>query len=203
MSHHDEKNKKKRYKVINKSKNNKESRIKEIPTRTEKLKLLSKKIMNYFLIALTIFGTLWGFYSYYSPRVSIGVSELLNPYSPFDNPFDVTNSGNIEIKKFHYDLKITKLSFNDWGAKFVFNNGSGIIKLFTGNVPVIKIGGHHPILINLKPDINFPGKSIKETEIFIRYNYSIPIFNISFCDSTKFVLFKYDENKYRWKEFQY
>jgi len=159
---------------------------------------LWSKIKFVFYAFVTVLSVFVGLYTFY-PRVSIQENQLLRPYNPFYIPFVVRNYGNINIKNFAYTIIVSDI---------VFTNGNSIkdsnFKSKIMDIAKIKINGSNPIDISYACGLNFdiPG-SIKESHISIRYTYSIPIFNIPFQDSIKFVLFKDFHNEYKWKEYQY
>ena len=155
-----------------------------------KIKVIFVNIYSFVAFVLTVSGI----YTFY-PRASIGVSELMNPYKPFYFPFVIRNSGNIPINNFSYNLRTSKLVFND-GVSIINSDFNGL----DDTIPRIKIDGSNPI--DITHLINSPDNFVKEAEIFIRYNYYTPIIPVHFCDSTKFIL-NHENNKYTWIEYQY
>jgi len=102
--------------------------------------------------------------------------------------------GNIRIIDFSYTLRIINMDF-----KGINIHNDQIISKSV--LPKIKVNGTHPI--NIVFPYNLPYDKIKDAQVFIRYNYSIPIFKFHFKDSVKFVLQRDYLNKFNWIEYQY
>lgn len=153
-----------------------------------------KKIKNWFFALLAILGFCFSIYHFY-PRISIQETQLLNPYDPFYYPFVIKNIGNIKVTNFKYALKtinVILMNGNSFGHNFLPQKDS---------ISKIKVNGFHPI--NLIHLIQADEGTISEAQIFIKYSYSIPIFKFNFIDSTKFVLHRDFQKKYKWIEYQY
>ena len=153
------------------------------------------KVKKVFWTFVALLGLAIGIYTFY-PHVSIKETPLLQPYNPFYNPFEIRNTGNIRIINFSYDLQVSDLLTVGEDHFINFTAGG-----FTDTIRIIKVNGSHPI--NFARGIIMPSNYVKSAQIFIRYKYSIPIFKISFSDSTKFVLDKDFQNRYIWDENQY
>ncbi len=121
----------------------------------------------------------------------------MRPYNPFYYPFIINNSGNIKVVNIKYILLISKITTNS-------NNQINNVKFQDINtqysINQIEAGGSNPIDITYAFGMN--GPIIKSAQVFIKYDYLIPILKHHFTDSTKFVLFKDDNNQYTWIEYQ-
>ena len=172
------------------------------PGKRRLLSSLNLKKLGTFI--LTLLGLAFSIYSLY-PRVSILETTLLNAGNPFYFPFIVKNSGNTSLKDFSYHLGIEKIVYaggsNIKGISIVrVIDSDSSTRTIRDTIPKIKKDGTHPI--NLSTFIG-GNTTIDSAQIFIKFKYYIPVINIPFRDSTKFVLFKDSFDEYKWKEYQF
>jgi hypothetical protein len=147
------------------------------------------------LVWVATFITIFLGILYYSPKVSISPTSLIVKDDPFFIPFIVKNDSNTKIDSFIYSSIISWVLYEDGSEVFDTKLSSSN----TWKLKTIKKGGTNPI--NIFPPVR--GKKPQTADIFIKYKYFIPIFNISFNDSIRFRLIKDNLNTYHWVEFQF